>query len=75
MRFIQRALNELYLASENAEERDSRVETAIEILEEGLEEMNPGMASDELIDMVKDLAAGNELEPIIYELEVINNEL
>ena len=72
---IDRALNELYVAAEDTEGREERLETAIEILQDALMEIECQMACQELCELIQNISSGYDLEPIIYELEVMNNEL
>lgn len=74
MKSLERALNELYIASESPEEAQNRIETAIEYLEDSIEELGPKMVSEELIELIQTLSAGGDIDPVIYELEVFNNE-
>jgi len=75
MKTISHALNELYLANEEPGELEIRVENAIEILQDGLDSLGCQMASAEVADLIQKLNNGEDIEPIIFELEVINNEL
>ena len=75
MKAIQRALDELYLAAEDPQDGQNHVENALEILQDSLGEIGCQMARDEVAEMIQMLNGGNELENVIFELEVINNEL
>ena len=72
---IQEALNKLYLALDEPENSVKLIEQAIEVLEYALDDIASNMATEEVVEIIKILAGGGDIEPIIYELEVMNNEL
>lgn len=75
MKSLDRALNELYNASDEPESASEHIESAIGILEESLNMLGSQMASDEIIDLIGNLKDDIDLDGVIFELEVINNEL
>ena len=75
---ISSALNELYNAidaSVESREYTESLERALDILQDGLLDIEGQIASNELIDVMQSLSDVDDIASCIYELEVINNEL
>jgi hypothetical protein len=75
MERIKQALDSLGLATEDPENSVKHVEAAIEHLEYALDSIESNMLSEEIVQLLNMLAADSEIETIIYELELLINEM
>jgi len=75
MECLSKALNELYKGIDSPEDTTESIESAIELLQDGLGSISVPMAAMEIVDVIQSLIDSGDIESAIYELEVINNEL
>ena len=72
---IKTALNELYYAVDNPQEAPERIEKTTELLCEFLEETGAILVFQEVENIISTLNSTGDIESVIYELEVMQNEL